>query len=114
MLYHRTIKGGLIFSTDVDIYEDSTFDTVQEAVDQILDKFALVESRNKECKVPTCVEIVFDIAPDNNIEYYIVDHITQHVLWLDSKTVGSMIHGDSDSMPHLSKSSLISYADPTN
>ena len=48
-------------------------------------------------------EIVFELGSDESWEYYVADHDSQHLFWLDEHSVSSYIEGGDESLAHLSK-----------
>ena len=49
-------------------------------------------------------EIVFDLDSDDGYwEYYIADHNSRHLFWLDNFRVPSLIEGGDESLAHLSE-----------
>ena len=49
------------------------------------------------------MEIVFEIDHDGNWEYYIADHRSRHLFWLEDFRIPSLIEGGDESLAHLSE-----------
>lgn len=102
-LYHTAIIDDLRFSTDVNIYEEETFKELLDFTEHIRHRINVL-GRAVDIRNAKNVEIVFDIDSDGTWEYYIADHKTRHLLWLEKYHIQTDIKGGAESFAHLSKS----------
>lgn len=101
VLYHTAIIDGLRFSTDVNIYDDDTIKELLDFTNHIRHRLRI--SRRVDTDVKD-FEIVFDLSSDGTWEYYIADHKSRHLLWLERYHIQTDIRGGAESLAHLSKS----------
>lgn len=80
-MYYYTTICGLTFTTEANIY-GNTYNQLLSATKHIL--YRLKHSRLEPQLTIGCLEVVLELADDRTTwEYYIVDHKTQHMLWLE-------------------------------
>lgn len=80
-MYHNTTICGLTFTTEANIY-GNTYNQLLSATKHIL--YQLKHSRLAPQLTIGCMEVVLELAGDRTTwGYYIVDHKTQHMLWLE-------------------------------
>lgn len=107
MLYHKTVKEGITFTTDVDIYhENCDSEDVEyhdEKVLEVIDRLKHTFFHLEQNVIPErkSLEIVFDTVDYNTWDYYIADHSNQHILWLEEFEFDTGVNGGSHSLPHL-------------
>lgn len=103
ILYHTAIINGLRFSTDVNIYEGDTLKQLLDFTNHIHHSIR-ISRRAEKFRDLEDFEIVFDLASDGTWEYYIADHKSRHLLWLEKYHIQTDIQGGAESLAHLSKS----------
>lgn len=80
-MYHYTTICGLTFTTEANIY-GNTYNRLLSATKHVLCQ--LKHSQLAPQLTIGCLEVVLELADDRATwEYYIVDHKTQHILWLE-------------------------------
>ena len=107
ILYHRSDRSekGLLFLTDADICKRPVFEKVKLTT-EIIEK-RISTARESQDLDNTLQDIDVVLEADETLgtawEYYLVDHPTQHLFWLDKHTISTTIYQGAESRAHVGK-----------
>ena len=102
-LYYSTRIAGLRFTTDVNISDGFIYSELTAFTRHIPHMLRLLRPENERLNMNN-TEIVFDLDSDGYWGYYIADHKSRHLFWLNDFRIASLIEGGDESHAHLSES----------
>lgn len=107
MLYHRKTAQDIVFLTDADVCEVDVLQKVNHASSELEVRIAQFLSRHKSMipidHFPLEVVLEAEDPKGDEWEYYIVDHASQHILWVHRHTLTTNIYKGAESEAHIGK-----------
>lgn len=98
LLYHRGKIDDFTFSTDADVCDKFVAYRVRTAAQTLIEKLTIFYEGDT-----SGIEIVLDAVDTKGTswEYYIVDHKSKHLFWLDIHVVETYIYKGAESEAHV-------------
>lgn len=109
ILYHRGVIDNIVFYTDVDVSDTSSYFEVLKVIRKLRVEIEK-KRRSSSSKLITFSEVVLeksegedDIKNEEGIiwKYYFVDHTSQHLFWLEEHTLKTFIYKGAESKAHI-------------